>query len=140
MGQVMMSLIVEIGASGIAALIGAVVIGLVMKLLVNFTPSYGIRYLAAFCGYIPLFVGRFLLTEFFGSFDMSQYTTELLMPITLIVVVWIVLQGAIYAVIIKGPQKSYIGLKSALEISLYHCAVLAVIGLILAVLRHLLIT
>ena len=61
LGQIVMSLIVQIGACGIAALIGAVVIGLATKLLLKFTPSYGIRYLAAFCGYIPLFVGRFLL-------------------------------------------------------------------------------
>ena len=134
-----MSLIVEIVASGIAALIGAVVIGLVTKLVLKFTPSYGIRYLAAFCGYIPLFVGRFLLSEYLGS-DLAENTTELLMPITLIVVVWIVLQAAIYAVIIKEPKKGYIGLSSAFEISLYHCAVLAVVGLIIAFLRHLLVT
>ena len=135
-----MSLIVEIVASGIAALFGAVVIGLIMKLVLKFTPSYGIRYLAAFCGFIPLFVGRFLLAEFLGSFDLAGNTTGLLIPITLIIVVWIVLQAAIYAVIIKGPKKGNIKLSSAFEISLYHCAVLAVVGLILAVLRHLLIT
>jgi len=134
-----MSLIVEIGASGIAALIGAVVIGLVTKLVLKFTPSYGIRYLAAFCGYIPLFVGRFLLAEFLGP-DLAENTTALLMPITLIVVVWIVLQAAIYAVIIKEPKKGHIGLGSAFEISLYHCAVLAVVCLVIAVLRRFLIT
>lgn len=139
MSQIVISLIVEIGASGLAALIGAFVIGLVTKSSLKFTPSYGIRYLAAFCGYIPLFVGRFLLTEFSG-FDLSENATDLLIPITLMIVVWIVLQGAIYAVIIKGPKKGNIKLSSALEISLYQCAVLAVIGLILAVLRHLLIT
>ena len=127
LGQIAMSLIVQIGACGIAALIGAVVIGLATKLLLKFTPSYGIRYLAAFCGYIPLFVGRFLLAEFLGP-DLSENAAALLMPMTLTVVIWIVLQAAIYAVIIKRPKKGYIGLSSAFLISLLHFAVLGAAG------------
>jgi hypothetical protein len=137
LGQIVIELIAQIGASGIAALFGAVVIGLIMNLLLKFTPSYGIRYLAAFCGYIPLFVGRFLLAEFLGSFDLAGNTAALLMPITLTAVIWIVLQAAIYAVIIKGPKKGNIRLSSAFEISLYHCAVMAVVGVIIAVLMRL---
>ena len=127
LGQIVMSLIVQIGACGIAALIGAVVIGLATKLLFKFTPSYGIRYLAAFCGYIPLFVGRFLLAEFLGPYltENNLPATAWLAPMTLTVVIWIVLQAAIYAVIIKGPKKGYIGLSSAFLISLLHFAVLA---------------
>jgi len=139
LSQIVIELIAQIGASGVAALIGAFVIGLATKSSLKFTPSYGIRYIAAFCGYIPLFVGRFLLAEFLWS-DLPENTNALLLPITLTAVIWIVLQGAIYAVIIKGPKKGNIRLSSALEISFYQCAVLAVIGLILAVLRHLLIT
>jgi hypothetical protein len=122
-----MSLIVQIGACGIAALIGAVVIGLATKLLFKFTPSYGIRYLAAFCGYIPLFAGRFLLAEFLGPYltENNLPATAWLAPMTLTVVIWIVLQATIYAVIIKGPKKGYIGLSSAFLISLLHFAVLA---------------
>ena len=131
LGQIVMSLIVQIGACGIAALIGAVVIGLATKLLLKFTPSYGIRYLAAFCGYIPLFVGRFLLAEFLGP-DLSENAAALLMPMTLTVVIWIVLQAAIYAVIIKRPKKGYIGLSSAFLISLLHFAVLGAAGVIIA--------
>ena len=127
MGQIVMSLIVQIGACGIAALIGAVVIGLATKLLLKFTPSYGIRYLAAFCGYIPLFVGRFLLAEFLGPYltENNLPATAWLAPMTLTVVIWIVLQAVIYAVIIKGPKKDYIVLSSAFIISLLHFAVLA---------------
>ena len=106
--------VVQILAAAVVALLGALIVQIVCKMVAKFMPPYGMAYKATFLGYVASVLVGFVVYFVIGALGqaLTGTSTVLLMIIDLFV------QAAIYSTMIKHPETGAIGFGKACQMIL----------------------